>query len=78
MGAVNHFSALMKKNFILWRRNCCCACLEILIPVFFMFILVLVRATVKDIKENTLDFTPAAIPVVAVSGENINLTTTQQ
>jgi len=33
--ASSHLKALLKKNWILWRRNLCCSILEILIPVLF-------------------------------------------
>jgi hypothetical protein len=42
MGAPLHFKALMRKNFILWRRSCCSSCMEICCPmILFLFILML-------------------------------------
>mmetsp|Transcript_24372 Transcript_24372/g.21543 ORF Transcript_24372/g.21543 Transcript_24372/m.21543 type:complete len:105 (+) Transcript_24372:50-364(+) len=41
--ANSHLKALLHKNWILWKRNMCCSILEILIPVFFMFIFAVFR-----------------------------------
>jgi ATP-binding cassette subfamily A (ABC1) protein 3 len=80
MSNSNHFKALMKKNFIIWRRNWCCACLEIMIPAAFMLILVIIRKAVKIQDIATVDFTPAAIPIVptAAASDIIPLTAGQQ
>jgi hypothetical protein len=60
----NHFSALMKKNFILWYRNCCCACLEIMIPALFLCVLFVIRSASKKAEVPELPFNDAAIPIV--------------
>lgn len=47
-------SALMKKNFILMKRNWCTSCCEIFFPIILMMLLVLVRKAFK-IEDYTLD-----------------------
>lgn len=45
MGAnARHYKALMKKNFINWKRTPCGSLCEILCPVLLMLILVLARS----------------------------------
>ena len=34
-----HLSALLRKNYIVWKRAWCCSLLEILLPVIFGLIL---------------------------------------
>ena len=51
----SHLRALLKKNWILWKRSWCVSCLEIIIPALFAFILVGLKqvAPVEDIPENS-------------------------
>lgn len=49
----NHLKALLKKNWILWKRNLCCSCCEILLPTLLIFALIGLRSAVtkSDIAE---------------------------
>ncbi|CAD8078613.1 unnamed protein product [Paramecium primaurelia] len=40
---MSHLTALLKKNYILWKRNCCCSVCEILLPLFFIGLLLTIR-----------------------------------
>jgi len=44
--SIRHFEALMKKNFITWKRNIACSCFEVICPAMLMFILVWLRTTI--------------------------------
>ena len=46
MGGSQHFNALFKKNWILWKRSCCCSTFEIILPILFSFFLIVIRALV--------------------------------
>lgn len=48
MKTQNHIKALMNKNFILWKRSCCCSCLEIFIPIFLLLFLYIVRTGITE------------------------------
>lgn len=51
----SHLRALLKKNWILWKRSWCVSCLEIIIPALFVFILVAFKQAIptEDIAENS-------------------------
>ena len=51
----NHLKSLLRKNWILWKRNWCCSLIEILIPFFLIFSIVAIRklATKTDIAERS-------------------------
>lgn len=40
---MGHLSALLKKNFTLWKKGGCCSLLEILFPVTFTLFLLIFR-----------------------------------
>lgn len=42
-----HLTALLKKNYILWKRSCCCSLCEILLPLVFIAILLSIRFQVE-------------------------------
>lgn len=44
---MTHLTALLSKNYILWKRNCFCSCLEILLPIAFIAILLSIRAQIE-------------------------------
>jgi ATP-binding cassette subfamily A (ABC1) protein 3 len=46
MGAIRHFNALLRKNFIVWKRNVCCSLCELMCPVFLMLIIVFIRVRI--------------------------------
>lgn len=46
----NHLKALLRKQFILWKRSPCCSICEILLPVILACFLFIFRATID--KEN--------------------------
>ena len=50
MGAsTRHYKALMKKNYINWKRTCCGSICEIVCPLMLMLILVYARSQVDII-----------------------------
>ena len=52
--ANSHLKALLKKNWILWKRNCCCSVCEIILPILLSFAIVAIRAaTSKSTVPNT-------------------------
>ncbi len=48
MGFCVQFTALLKKNVILWHRNLCGSLCELIFPVALMFIIVAVRKVVQN------------------------------
>jgi ATP-binding cassette subfamily A (ABC1) protein 3 len=44
---MNHLKALLKKNYILMKRNTCGTCCEIVLPIFFACALLLIRSVIK-------------------------------
>lgn len=46
MACGTHLKALLKKNWILWKRSCCCSILEIVIPCLFILGLLGIRRLV--------------------------------
>jgi len=40
----SHLRALLRKNWIIWKRSPCVSCLEILVPVLFALIIVAFRS----------------------------------
>ena len=63
-----HIKALLRKNWILFKRSCCCSCCEMLLPIIFAFLLLVIRSRISktDIAETSY------LPV----GEIINNTET--
>lgn len=45
---MGHLSALLRKNLLLWKRNKCCAVMEIMFPVAFLCLVFLIRSLVKS------------------------------
>ena len=45
--ASSHFKALMKKNWILFKRSWFCSTMEVMVPILFILILVLFRKTIE-------------------------------
>ena len=70
-----HYKALMRKNWIMWKRTWCSSICELLCPVALMVILTLARFAVKseDIAE-TSGFQKAEIfyPVYDINVTNAN------
>ena len=53
MGAnARHYKALMKKNFINWKRTPCGSICEIICPILLMLVLVYARAQVEAVSED--------------------------
>jgi hypothetical protein len=50
-----HFLALMRKNWIIYKRNPCSACIQIVAPVLFMLLIVWLRSIVTA---DTIDTGP--------------------
>ena len=40
---MGHLSALLRKNWILWKRNCFCSCCELFVPILLIFALMAIR-----------------------------------
>lgn len=55
-----HFKALLKKNYIIWKRNLCCSISEVLIPILFAFIFIILRNgnPVEDVAETIYSTQP--------------------
>ena len=51
----NHLKALLKKNWILFKRSPCASCCEIIAPIVFVIILALIRSVVdkSSVKETS-------------------------
>jgi len=51
----SHLRALLRKNWILWKRNWCLSALEFLIPLLFALIMVAFRkaSPIKDVAQET-------------------------
>ena len=45
---MQHFKALILKNWILWKRTCCCSFFELALPIIFSFFLLVIRALVDS------------------------------
>jgi ATP-binding cassette subfamily A (ABC1) protein 3 len=66
-----HLRALLKKNYIRWKRNPCGSCCEILLPVILMMFMFVFRANIEknevddqtytEYKEYSEGFFPAII-----------------
>ena len=41
-----HIKALLRKNWILFKRSCCCSCCEMLLPILFAFLLLIIRSRI--------------------------------
>lgn len=53
MGAnTRHYRALMKKNFINWKRTPCGSICEILCPILLMLILVYARSQINPVSND--------------------------
>ncbi|CAD8082367.1 unnamed protein product [Paramecium sonneborni] len=52
---MSHLTALLRKNYILWKRNYCCSICEIILPLFFICLLLTIRAQVEidDVPEQS-------------------------
>lgn len=42
-----HIKALLRKNWILFKRSLCCSCCEILLPIIFAFLLLAIRSRIS-------------------------------
>ena len=38
-----HFKTLVHKNFLLFRKNCCGSCCEVVTPIFFALMLIFIN-----------------------------------
>lgn len=61
----NHLGPLLRKNFILWRRNKCGACCELMLPVVFLFLLFVIRNTTDKNTIEQQSFASKALPLFA-------------
>jgi len=59
----NHLGALLQKNWIQWKRNCCCSCLEIFIPVLLCLFLFLFRSQISKTDIPELSYLPKTIKI---------------
>ena len=77
--SMSHLKALLKKNWILFKRSKCLSCCEILIPIFLVFILVAIRklVTIDDEPETsyfinaTMIYDNPVMPPIPSMGEFI-------
>lgn len=56
MGTATHYKALMRKNWILWKRNLCVLLTEILCPVFLFAMIILIRGLIIQETEEATNF----------------------
>ena len=64
MGAgMRQWKALMRKNFITWKRNAGCSFFEIACPSAMMFLMLILRNVIDTETYSTDDILKAAIPV---------------
>lgn len=66
----SHLKALLRKNYIIWKRNWICSLLEILIPVLFAFVFAIFRAaspveTLSQTSYYNEPYTYAGVPSAA-------------
>ncbi|KAL4454193.1 hypothetical protein ABPG74_012150 [Tetrahymena malaccensis] len=54
----NHLKGLLKKNYILWKRDLKGTCCELFIPIFFCFIVFLLRLSIVKEDVSELDYLP--------------------
>ena len=52
----NHLKALLKKNWILWKRNLCCSCCELLLPTLLIFALIGLRSAVNKTQLDDISY----------------------
>jgi ATP-binding cassette subfamily A (ABC1) protein 3 len=52
----NHLKALLKKNWILWKRNLCCSCCELLLPTLLIFALIGLRSAVDKTQLDDISY----------------------
>ena len=64
MGTSSHLKSLLKKNFLLWKRNKIGSLLEILIPIAFAFLFLAFRYAepVQDVAQTSYYTSPAYLP----------------
>ncbi|KAL4492594.1 hypothetical protein ABPG72_007707 [Tetrahymena utriculariae] len=50
-----HYKALMKKNYIIWKRNCCGSCCELLVPILIALLFIVFRKSLTrtDVAETS-------------------------
>jgi len=51
MGFWYHYKALLYKNWIVWKRNLCCSCCELCLPIALMFLIVIIRRSISATDE---------------------------
>lgn len=73
--ASSHLKALLRKNYILWKRSWCCSCSEILIPALFAFLFLVFRAAspIEDLPKTTFYEKPFVYPATYSSLNQILL-----
>lgn len=59
---LRHFKALMRKNFINWKRTPLGSVLELMLPAFLMLLLVFARQAIKPTTINGVDVTTLLHP----------------
>jgi len=56
MASTSHLKALLNKNWILWKRSWCISLLEILIPVIFSLLLILLKENSSPVSVPTMTY----------------------
>ena len=65
--STRHFRALMKKNYINWKRTCCGSICEIVCPLMLMLILVYARSQVDIVYNNDYSLYSARRPFYPIA-----------
>ena len=65
--SARHYKALMKKNYINWKRTCCGSICEIVCPLMLMLILVYARTQVDVVYNDDYSLYSARRPFYPVA-----------
>lgn len=71
---MGEFKALLKKNFIVWRRNTCGCICEGLTVVLFALLMIYVSTLVSDQPKPKRSYLQDTIQITPVAGDDVILT----
>jgi len=73
MGAsTRHYKALMKKNFINWKRTPCGSICEIICPIMLMLILVYARSQIDPVEQENYSLYSLRRPFYPIAKPELN------
>jgi len=56
MGSATHYKALMRKNWILWKRNLCVSIIELACPLILFGLIIVIRGLIDTKNEEAQNF----------------------